>query len=62
MQMAENCVCCDPGELCRGFCRSRVTYATEDEARADFMTIAPKHRTPERLAYMLSRVVSTNIT
>ena len=33
-----------------------VIYASEDEARADWLTIAPKHRTKERLAEMLKQV------
>lgn len=52
----QRCQCCDPGELCRGFCRSKVTYATADEARADWLTIAPEHRTEDRLLFMLSQV------
>jgi hypothetical protein len=36
----------------------KVTYATEAEARADWATIAPAHRTECRLKFMLSRVRS----
>jgi hypothetical protein len=52
------CICCDPGETCRGFCRrpSRVTYASEAEARADWLTINPEFRTEAMLAEMLARV------
>lgn len=30
-----NCFCCDPGERCRGFCKSNAAYAKEDRLRPD---------------------------
>lgn len=36
MENDPTCICCDPGERCRGFCKSPAAYAKEDRLRPDF--------------------------